>query len=160
MENKEIILLKHFNTSLIKLWWDDITSWKNADSQDKAIHTLENINSGSSILIAVDQDMRLLAISSYMIITSRLRLSMLKGIDKEYLSEKLENLIRNNGVLFIYRLAGCGLGGGKEIIQEIKRVSTEKNSPIFLNSTDVAMSFYEHMGFSKIGDTNHYYWIE
>lgn len=155
----KIVLLRHFNVALIDLWWEDITAWTNTNSQDKAIDTLENLNSGSNILAAVDNDMHLLAVSSYMTITSKLRLSMLKSVPKEIIPPELENMIRRNGVLFIYRLAGCGAGGGKEIIEEIKNVSREQNTPIFLNSSDVAMTFYERMGFTRIGETNHYYWI-
>lgn len=155
----KIVLLRHFNATLVDLWWDDINSWINTHSQDKAIDTLANINSGSNILAAVDNDMHLLAVSSYMTITSKLRLSMLKGIPKEVTPFELETLIRKNGVLFIYRLAGCGVGGGKEIIRAIQAVSQDQNTPIYLNSTDIAMTFYERMGFIRIGDTNHYYWI-
>lgn len=157
---EKIVLLRHFNVALVNLWWEDISFWSNTHSQDKAIDTLENIDSGSDILAAVDDDMHLLAVSSYMIITSKLRLSMLKNIPKEIIPPELQSIIRKTGVLFIYRLAGCGAGGGKEIIEEIKNVSREQGTPIYLNSSDVAMTFYEHMGFSKIGDTNHYYWIE
>lgn len=156
---EKILLLRHFNATLVNLWWEDITNWPNPNSQDKAINTLENINSGSDILAAVDDDMHLLAVSSYMIITSKIRLSMLKGIAKEFIPPELESLVRKNGVLFIYMLAGCGMGGGKEIVEEIKNVSRSHDTPIFLNSTEVAMSFYEKMGFIRIGDTNHYYWI-
>ena len=156
---QKIALLKHFNMTLINLWWEDISSWTNTNSQDKAIDTLENINSGSNIIAAVDDDMHLLAVCSYMTITSKLRLSMMKGIPKEVIPPQLETYVRRNGVLFLYRLAGCGAGGGKEIIQELKNISIEQKTPVYLNSTDVAMSFYEKIGFIRIGETNHYYWI-
>ena len=79
--------------------------WYSKEARQKAYETIENINSGTDIMMSHSQDDSLLAICSYMTITSRLRLSMISDIDKNLAPKEIVEAIRKNGVIFIYRLA-------------------------------------------------------
>lgn len=141
------------------MWIQDVEQWTNADARKKAYETIEDINNGSNITAAIDENNRLIAIASYMTITSRLRLSMMQDIAEDLRPNELVDTINKHGLIFIYRLSGNGKGGARKIIEDIQLESRARNRPIFLNSTDMARSFYVRMGMLQIADSNHYYWM-
>lgn len=149
----------YFDDNLVSGWLKDIEGWQSEDARQKGLETIENINNGADIITSLDEDNHLLAICSYMTITSRLRLSMITEIDKYLAPEEIVESIRKNGVIFIYLLAGSGMGGGKQIIEDLKVLSKVRGKPIFLNSADNAYGFYDKMEFRNINNTRHYYYL-
>ncbi len=156
----KISIVKIFDSQTVFSWLKDIENWEDEEAQKMASLTIQNVGSGSNIIASVHSEYGLVAITSYLHITSRFRLSMLSDIIKNERPARLERMIINNGVMFVYRLSGAGKGGTRKIIDEIKSESTREKRPIFLNSTDVAKSFYTKMGFKSIKNSNHYYWIQ
>lgn len=153
-------ITKTFDSQIVNSWINDVEKWSNMDARKKAYDAIENINNGSNIMAAIDSNNHLIAITTYMTITSRLRLSMMHDVDETSRPIKLVNAIDKNGLIFVYILAGAGQGGAKQIIDELKTESLAKNRPIFLNSTDIARSFYVKMGLEQVADSNHYYWLD
>ena len=149
-----------FSQSIINQWWKEIIDWDGDSNKAKAYETLENAFTGANLVASVDNHDKLVAIASYMTITSNLRLSMMSDVRRNRIPRQLSNIINDMGMVFIYSFAGNGKGGGRLIIEDLKRVAIEQELPLFLNSSEEARSFYTKMGFKRVSTSNHYYWIQ